>query len=527
MSMTRSLISGFLRSADERPEAPALEVQGRTLTFRELREQAARIAATLRARSDAVTGLTAVFAYRSETAFAGILGTLLRGHGYVPLNRTFPPERTRVMLERSGSAAVVVDAESAKQLPEVVEGVTKSLTFLVPDLTDVGDLRERLEGHDVIAATELEPAAGWDAPDADPDAIAYLLFTSGSTGIPKGVMVAHRNVLAFLDFVVDRYDISASDRMSQTFDMTFDLSVFDMFTAWERGACVCCPSSVQLLRPDRYVNDAALSLWFAVPSAGIYMNRVGMLKPEAFPSLRLSLFCGEPLPVDLATRWSQAAPNSVVENLYGPTELTIACMYQPWDSAAKESSEYGTVPIGRPFPEMTPMVVDDRLEPVAAGEAGELIMAGPQVTLGYLNDAEKTEAAFVVPPGKSATYYRTGDRVRQASPDGPYLYIGRVDHQIKVRGHRVELGEIEAAIRKAASVDAVVAVGWPRSASGASGVEAFLADTVDTDGLRTRLAQVLPDYMIPKRMHVLDALPLNSNGKFDRPALVQLLEDGL
>jgi amino acid adenylation domain-containing protein len=351
---------------------------------------------------------------------------------------------------------------------------------------------------------------------------AYLLFTSGSTGRPKGVLVTHANVRAFLSAVDERFELDPTDRLSHLFDFTFDLSIFDLFAAWEHGACVCCPAESQLLEPSRYARDSRLTVWFSVPSAAMLMRRFGVLKPDAFPELRLSLFCGEALPADLAAAWSAAAPNSVVENLYGPTEATVACTAQGWPPPPASN---GLVPIGEPFGQTIARVVDDALEEVPPGEAGQLFLAGPQVVSGYLDDSDATARAFVTIQGVGRGYL-TGDRVRRAAVDRPLEFLGRLDSQVKVLGHRVELGEVEAALREEAGADAV-ALGWPRTPSGAAGIVAFVADpSLDRVALRQSLGARLPDYMVPRELHLVDDLPLNANGKHDRNALVALLEDG-
>ena len=286
-----SLAARFLRSAELHPDRPALEVAGSALTYAELRRRASSIAQLLVAR-DPGTGpeLTGVFASRSVGAFAGILGALLRGHGYVPVNPRFPATRNRDLLERAGCRVLLVDAEQLDRAREVIDGLAEPPTLLV---CEEGD-----------GEPTLDPMLG------GPESPAYLLFTSGSTGRPKGVLVRQANVTAFLDAVAARYEVGETDRLSQLFDLTFDLSAFDMFVAWQHGACLCCPDAGELLRPSEFVRDARLTVWFSVPSAAMFLQRLGGLEPGMFPTLRLSLFCGEALTAELADAWALAVPDT-------------------------------------------------------------------------------------------------------------------------------------------------------------------------------------------------------------------------
>ncbi len=522
----RSVRSGFLDSVARHAGRPALQLGGEVLSYAALQERAAAIAATLDAQAPAGEGgLTAVFAHRSITAYAGVLGALLRGHGYVPLNPAFPTDRTRGMLLRSGCRSLIVDAHGARQLDEVLDGADDGLVLLLPEHDDVGEIAARWPQHRLLGRADLIDASRWTSGPVDPNAIAYLLFTSGSTGQPKGVMVAHRNVTHFVDAMVERYAITEQDRFSQTFDLTFDLSAFDMFVCWERGACLCAPTQSQKMLPGKYVADCGITVWFSVPSTAVLMSRLRILKPGKFPGLRLSLFCGEALPVEVIQRWGEAAPQSVLENLYGPTELTIACTLYRWDAERSPAeSEQGVVPIGEAYPAMEVLVADEQLREVPVGATGELLMTGPQLTLGYWKDAERTAAAFVVPPGRGATYYRTGDRVRRPAAGKPLVYLGRIDNQIKIQGYRVELGEIEAVLREEAGVETAIAVGWPVTASGADGIVGFLgSDDADTAAIRERVIGRLPPYMHPSELRLVREFPLNANGKVDRKALLALL----
>jgi amino acid adenylation domain-containing protein len=508
-----TLIDGFLSAAAEQPERPALEAAGERLSYGELAKRASILAAAIARGAPArAAPLTAVYGARTPAAFAGLLGALWAGHGYVPLNPSFPADRLQNMLRRAGCRVLIVDAERAGSVAGLVAGLEQP-PLVIEAEAEIAAARERID--------PIPPTAGAAA-------IAYLLFTSGSTGQPKGVGVTHANVTSFLAAIRERYDFGPEDRFSQTFDLTFDLSVFDQFVAWDAGGCVCCPSEAQLMSPARFIRDSELSVWFSVPSLGAMMRKLRMLKPDAFPNLRWSLFCGEPLPVELARAWAAAAPGSTVENLYGPTEATIACTVQTFDPADEsgEAELNGVLAIGQPFGATEVMVADAELREVASGEDGELLLSGPQVTPGYWLDGEKTAAAFVHPPGTDRIHYRTGDRVRQPLAAGePLLYLGRMDHQIKVMGHRVELGEIEAVLREASGVDAAIAVGWPLTDSGAGGIAAFVADPeADVAALRQRMAERLPDYMVPRRFELLEELPLNANGKFDRRAMLASLD---
>jgi len=524
----RPLWSGFVRSAREFPDRPAVLVDGKHLSYANLLENALCVAATLQ-RHGRGSGLSGVLAYRSAPAFTGVLGSLLAGKGYVPLNRTFPAERTVAMFERAECDSIVVDLGSLPQMEKLLDRAQKRVLAVLPEVEDVGSYRERWPNHSFSGSGDLAPAREWQEPEAQPNGIAYLLFTSGSTGVPKGVMVSHRNVATFLDYMVERYAITEEDRLSQMFDMTFDLSVFDMFVAWERGACVCCPSQKTLIKPGKFIQDAELTLWFSVPSVAVFMKQLGMLKAGQYPRLRWSLFCGEPLPVSSASALMEAGPNSSLENLYGPTELTIACTLYRWHaSRSVDEAEMGIVPIGYPYPGMDVMLADESLNEVSPGKEGELLMNGPQMSLGYWEDAEKTAAVFVRPPGKTGVYYRTGDRVRRPVGDQPLTHLGRIDFQVKVQGHRVELGEIEAVVRKISGFDGVVAVGWPVTSSGYGGIEVFVEGVANgKDGLRTAVANELPDYMVPKRFHFMNRLPRNVNDKFDRKAMLNMLQEGI
>jgi amino acid adenylation domain-containing protein len=525
------LVGGFLRSSEQFPDRAALVVNNETFTYDALRSQADRVAAATLTTEPESYPLAAIFAYRSLTAYSGVLGILTTGKGYVPLNPKFPVERSRKMLVLSGCRVLVVGKEAFDQLAQLLEGIETQLTIILPDVQDASVIAAAHPKHRFITAGEIPASVTWPRPEVSvevsPSATAYLLFTSGSTGQPKGVPISHANVGSYVAYTCDRYSVNENDRLSQEFDQTFDLSVHDMFVCWERGACLYCVPERSVMAPAKFIRDSALTMWFSVPSVVGALTRLRLLAPGSLPSLRYSLFCGEPLPAAYAQAWQEAAPNSVLENLYGPTEATIAISNYRWDSVrSQQESLNGIVPIGKVFEGQKVEVIGENREPVGIGEPGELCLSGSQVTTGYWNNPEKTHEQFVrLTHSNGALWYRTGDLVKR-DETGSLLYLGRIDHQVKIRGHRVELQEIEEVVRKACGSSQVVSVPWPMRNGSGDGVVAFISglESVDQADIISYCSGQLPEYMVPKKIYLLQELPLNVNGKIDRQKLVQILE---
>ncbi|HTS35599.1 MAG TPA: amino acid adenylation domain-containing protein [Candidatus Solibacter sp.] len=523
--LRRSLVSGFLRSLSADPARTALKLGDLKLTYEQLWEYAGRITACLTDELGPDEKTVAVLADRSVAAYGGILGVLASGRGYVPLNPKFPIERTLHMLQASGCRTLIVGQECAETLHEVASRSQAPLTVITPD---PGWQVENLPTHHkTFPARSLAKLADPREPLVKPDDTAYLLFTSGSTGVPKGVAVSQSNAVAYMEYAAKRFGIHGDDRCSQNFDLTFDLSVHDLFTCWDAGAALC-PFAEQTLTPATVIDELGLTVWFSVPSVAMFASKLGLLEPGAFPTLRWSLFCGEALSASLAEAWQKAANHSIVENLYGPTEATIAITSYRWDSERSPGEcVNGLVPIGWPFDGQQVCVVDENLLPVPNGESGELCLGGSQVTRGYLNDPEKTAKSFVrLAHAGDRVWYRTGDLVRQGER-GCFFYLGRGDFQVKVNGYRVELQEIDLVLRDAARTELAVAIPWPLSQGSASGIVGVLSGanaTRDKEILAACEAR-LPRYMVPNRLYHFAQMPLNVNGKIDRGRIAQMLAD--
>ena len=509
-----TLYDWFATSAALHKDRSALEVGDTTLTYAELSALVDALAARLlRHLHDAPPRRVGLLAGRSAVAYAGYLAVQRLGAAVVPLGPSFPAERNAAVARAARLDAVLADAtaDHPGQLG------APALVLSDPELLGL----------------PTSPPVPFPTPPAQPEDLAYILFTSGSTGVPKGVPIQQRNVCAYLGHVVPRCGAGPGARLSQTFDLTFDPSVHDMFTAWGSGATLVVPTRGELLSPVRFVNRRALTHWNSVPSVISIAQRLRALAPDSMPTLRSSMFCGEPLTLQQAAAWHRAAPQSSVENAYGPTELTVTCStYRlPVDRASWPEPANGTVPIGALHPGLQLRLHE-----------GELCVRGPQRFPGYLDPANNADR-FLAPDGAPYEpftpltddhWYRTGDRVDTlpgapgdpgddgAPAGGPLVHLGRGDQQVQVHGYRVELGEVEAAMRAVPGVidAAVVPLTTP---AGIELAAAYTGAVPQEDALRTALRHRLPAYMVPGTLTGLDALPLNRNGKIDRTALGEAL----
>ncbi|MFQ6143697.1 AMP-binding protein [Streptomyces seoulensis] len=508
----RTLRDWFARTAAAFPAATALEIGDTRLTYAQLTALADHVAHGLleRGGSGAAPRRVGLLTGRTVVAYAGYLAVHRVGAAVVPLGPAFPLARNARVSAAAQLDVILTDGscDHGADLP-------------APALT--------LTAGDLLALTATAPP---DVPEpaTDPDDLAYLLFTSGSTGEPKGVPIRHGNVCAYLEQAVPHYGPGPGDRVSQTFDLTFDPSVLDLYAAWGTGATLVAATRGDLLRPVRFAAARALTHWNSVPSVISLAERLRALKPGSLPGLRRSMFCGEPLTLRQARAWARAAGNSTVDNAYGPTELTVTCTGHrlPRDLDAWPDTPNDTVPIGPLHPALEGRLLD-----------GELCVRGPQRFAGYLDPADDA-GRFLAPDGSpydprtpltQAHWYRTGDRVTAPSaaavdgplpPGTPLTHLGRVDQQVQVHGYRVELGEVEAALRNLPGVLDAVVVALP-TPDGSVELAAAHTGAPGAGDPRSELRRRLPPYMVPARVTAVASLPLNANGKVDRAAVERLL----
>lgn len=478
----------FEAQAARVPDAPAAILDGEVISYARLNARANRAARQLAGLGVGPETFVGVHMRPSLERLIGILAIQKAGGAYVPLDPEYPPDRLQFMLSDAAVPVVLADA--------------------------AGEAAMRQLGATVVVPAREWPADEFDERNldpVDPAHAAYAIYTSGSTGRPKGVVVEHRNAANFIGGMVDRWELTERDRFLQFASLNFDVSVMDMFLALGSGGAAVFGSRETLLSPPRLgeLMRAEKVTFACLPPAVL-----NLLTGQEFPDQRVLISAGEELSSELVRQWLR--PGLRMFNGYGPTEVTIGATMMEL-----HPDDIFPPPIGKPKPNYRAYVLDAHLNPVPVGVAGELHLGGPGVARGYLNRPELTAEKFIEDPFGDGRLYKTGDLVRRR-PDGNLVFLGRIDGQIKIRGLRVELGEIETAMAAHDAVaQAVVVVrddaagekqlvGYARLAAGGS---------VAVADLRQHLSQKLPAYMVPAHILVLDTFPLTPSGKIDRPAL--------
>ncbi|WP_033189891.1 non-ribosomal peptide synthetase [Rhodococcoides fascians] len=488
-----TLLDGFHRAVAESPHGQALQFGDESLTYAEFASRVARLARYLLGRGVGPEVLVAVAIPRSLDMMVAVYAALEAGGGYVPIDPSQPAERNRYILETSRASVVLTTSDA-----DVAGGVAETV---------------RLDG---LSLSELSGAPLSDVDRRAPrgDNVAYVVFTSGSTGRPKGVAVSHSAAANQTAWFAAEYGISSQDSVLQKTPFTFDVSVWELFVPLASGArlVVAIPDGH---RDPAYLVDVVESE--GITALSFVPSMVGAFLGESvgrdLSALRLIQLAGEALPTSTVTALSKVTDASV-HNLYGPTEFTVHATARSVSGA--EAPADASVPIGTPVWNTAAYVLDGSLHPVPVGVAGELYLSGRQIARGYYGRPDLTADRFLADPFGGGRMYRTGDLVRW-NQRGDLEYIGRTDFQVKLRGLRIELGEIDAVARTVPGVADAVAV--VRNDRIALYVASPASDRVDAAELRETLRRELPSYMVPAAIVELDEFPVNSAGKLDRGAL--------
>ncbi len=485
----------FKQQVAKTPDAIAVVAKDRQLSYRELDESSNRLARHLQSLGVKPDTLVGVAMGRSETLIVSLLGILKAGAGYVPLDPTHPKERLSLVIDDSDMPILLTTSETRDRLPLGARGVT---------VLDVEHPAIALESPDAVET------------NATSHNLAYVIYTSGSTGRPKGVMIENRNVVNFFTGMDRAIGFAPGVWLAVT-SFSFDISVLELLWTLTRGFKVVVHGDEGTATIADEITDHGVTHLQMTPS----LARMLTLDPRAFATLSLlkqMLLGGEAVPASLIHHIRKVFSGEI-HNMYGPTETTI------WSTTYRVEEPGNTVPIGRPIANTQIYMLDAEFKPVPAGEIGELFIGGDGVARGYWNRPDVTAERFLAIPALSpGCIYRTGDLARFL-PDGNIEFLGRADYQVKLRGHRVEPGEIEAILEQCSGVrQAVVVVREDKE--GDKRLVAYLvfkttgAEAAGT--LRSVLESKLPDYMVPSAFVSLPELPLTDNGKIDRKALLKL-----
>ncbi|MBX3169567.1 MAG: AMP-binding protein [Candidatus Eremiobacteraeota bacterium] len=457
-------------------------------------EVAARASAVARWLGPAVRRV-AVLGSRSPAACLAILGSCWSGATYFPLSPNWPGQRIAELLQQIQPDALLVD--------------------------DRGQAKVEA-GWRVLQPEQLDPIPATPPAPLPPEAIAYVIFTSGSTGRPKGVCVSARAVHHLLEAAAACFPLTVEDRYAGNFEFSFDASVFDLFLTWKAGASLQLVPPAQALAPHAFLRRHKITATVLAPCSLTGMERLKLLQPGSLPDLRWSLFGAEALLESQAQLWQQVAPNSQVVSLYGPTENTVTSLFQPLTRPPVVTPERHTIALGRPLPGVDALVVDERNQPVPPGTHGQLVLQGNQLASGYLDDPVLTRQRFRELRGIRS--YLTGDWGYQDA-GGIFHCLGRQDLQVKVRGHRLELEEVETCLREVCRGAEVAALAWPNRPGHWNEIVAFVSGGPwDEKVLRQQLSLRLPGHGLPRAIHSLARLPRSENGKIDRSALRDWLD---
>ncbi|MGD0884645.1 MAG: amino acid adenylation domain-containing protein [Thermodesulfovibrionales bacterium] len=512
-------------SAEKYPDKEAIAFKDDKLTYAELERESNKLAHGLSGIGIARGERVGIYMNRCIASIIGGFGILKAGATYVPIDPLCPPNRLSYIVNKCGIKYLLTVQDKLTNIEQVFPDHSPLESIVVMNGLDSSS--RSLGSTKLIEWREIRKTASGEAPPAnaiDSD-VAYILFTSGSTGNPKGVMLSHLNSLTFVNSAHDFFQIKMNDRFSNICPLHFDMSVFDIFVAVKAGATVVIIPETTAIFPVKLaeiIEKNRISVWNSVPSALSLLATYKNLDSHDLSSLRLILFAGELFPLKYLRRLQEAVPGARFCNMYGQTEANSSTYYWveklPGDAKA-------SLPIGRPLPNFEVFSLDEDGKPVTEpGKEGELYVRAATVALGYWGEGEKTEKSFVknpLRPDLNERVYKTGDLV-SLDPDGNYVFLGRKDHMIKSRGYRIEIGEIETVLCNHPEIKSAVVIPIPDELIGNRISVIVVPATpgkMKKEDILQYCSQQLPRYMIPESVEFRDSLPTTSSGKVDRKKL--------
>ena len=523
------LLSQILdHSAEKFPEREAFCCDGKSLTYRELLRRANGLAHKLIDLGVQRGDRVGIYLSKSLESAIAIYGIWKAGAAYVPLDPSAPVARTAYAINHCGIRHLITQKSQRMRMADLLDAIAVESPHAVPLQHIIGLPETFTLDHGVnhcdwldIHLSDTPPSVNLMEQD-----LAYIMYTSGSTGTPKGIMHTHRSGLNYARMAAHTYGLTHEDRLGNHSPLHFDMSTLDYFSGPLVGATTVIISEAYLKMPaslSQLAQDEKLTIWYSVPFALIQLLLRGVLDERDLSALRWVLFGGEPYPAKYMYGLMERLPQARFSNVYGPAEINQCSYYHVPPLVQGQAIPEDVAPIGEIWPNAEEIVVDDQDEPVAAGEVGELLVRTPTMMVGYWRRPDLNESAFYRTEiaNQTAVFYRTGDLVQQR-PDGGYQFVGRKDRQIKTRGYRVELDEIEAALVGHPQVEEAAAYGVPAD-GGSHQVEAAVilkaAAGLSEGDLLNYVGERLPGYAVPERVAIATAFPRTTSGKIDRRTL--------
>ncbi len=500
-TITSSALHTFASNIEKHPDNNAIHVGGQYYSYKEFGNLISNIQKSINASGFQNEKLIGVLTIDDIYTYASMMAIMFNGGAYIPINNKNPQQRNSDIIQETDLNVILASIEH-----DEIKNAEGDFSIIDTSGTAAGDNQPQI----------LNFNSG---------NLAYILFTSGSTGRPKGVPIKHNSLNAFLNVMLDdksAYGFNQADRFLQMFELTFDMSISSYMLPLCVGACcyVMPQQGISYMNILNLLKNHKITITQMVPSVLLYLER--FFGELSFPDVRYSIFAGEGLPVSILPGWQKVIPNATIVNLYGPTESTIYCFRYDWHKGHPAENEFnGLVSIGRAWQGIDTCVINQHLTLIdEPATKGELCVKGAQITDGYWHNPKKNASSFITIKGTDSTYYRTGDSVYINSL-GNYMYSGRIDHQVKIDGHRVELGEIEHHIRVFSESSLVAAVIENNNNLTQNILVVYIesAKPKPEQEILENMVKALPPYMVPRKIHYIDRMPINLNGKIDRNAL--------
>ncbi|MEL6354804.1 MAG: amino acid adenylation domain-containing protein [Cyanobacteria bacterium J06627_28] len=519
------LLSQILdRSAARYPEHEAFRCEGVGLTYTEMLQRANGLAQWLVAHGVKRGDRVGIYLSKCLESAIAVYGIWKAGAAYVPLDPNAPTERTAYAINHCGIRCLITQQGRRSRIPDLLKAAPNLISIVgLPASFEINQSLARCDWGD-LPISDVAPAVRLMEQD-----LAYIMYTSGSTGTPKGIMHTHRSGLNYARMAADTYGLTHEDRLGNHSPLHFDMSTLDYFSGPLVGATtVIIPAAYTKLPASlsQLVQDEKMTIWYSVPFALIQLLLRGALEETGekrnLSSLRWVLFGGEPYPAKYMYGLMEKLPNARFSNVYGPAEINQCSYYHVPPLAEDEPVPDAVAPIGKIWPNAEERVVDEHDQPVKTGEIGELLVRTPTMMQGYWQRPDLNEQAFYRTEiaNQTAVFYRTGDLVQAV--DGNYQFVGRKDRQVKARGYRIELDEVEAALVAHAQVEEAAAYTMPAEAGShqvAAAVILKWGESVNESDLLRFAAEKLPAYAVPQRLEIATAFPRTGTGKIDRRAL--------